>query len=355
VNTAICIAGIVLVVLVLRDIFDGILIPGRAHRRLRFIPLYFHATWAIWTAVGRRIHDDDQRERLLGVYGPLAMIGLLVLWAVGLMIGFAWIQAALTPDPAAHTFFEAMTATGSRMFTVGVGDWARSAPASKVLAVVVSGTGLGFFTMVITYMPVLYQLFSRRETHVIMLAERAGEPVSAVALIQNHARRHAMHHLDELLEDWEKWSAELLESHVSYPMLSYYRSPDNDQSWLSALAVVMDTCALRLSGSLPLDEFQAEATLAMSVKALDSIAEILKIKPLARYPDRLPRERFVALTGALHDLRLPLGEGDVWSRLSKLRDQYEPLLAAMSDYFVIRLPEWMPKAAIEAPLEAIRG
>jgi len=220
--------------------------------------------------------------------------------------------------------------------------------------VVVSATGLGFFTMVITYLPVLYQLFSRRETHVILIDERAGSPVSAIALIQNHARRNAMSRLDKLLQDWEQWSAELLESHVSYPMLSYYRSQHSDETWLTAMAVVMDTCALRLAGALPLDEFQAEATLSISVKALRSISDTLQVQPLARYHDRLPHERFLALTDRLRESRLPAGDGDVWSRLSKLRDRYEPMLAALGDYFIIPLPEWMPKAAIETPLEAVR-
>ena len=351
-NTAICIAGIWLVLLVLRDVFDGILIPGRTHRQLRTIPYYFHGTWAIWAAITRRIQNKQNRERLLSVYGPLSMVGLLVLWAIGLIVGFGLIQAALTPGPWPYVFFESIYSTGSRMFTAGTGEWAKYASASKVLVVVVSGVGLGFFTMVITYLPILYQMFSRRESHVIMLDERAGSPVTAASLIQNHARRNGMKRLDELIADWEKWGAELLESHVSYPMLSYYRSEHGDESWLGAVAVIMDTCALRLSGALDTDEFQAEATLSMCLRALRSICTVLRVKPLATYPDRLPRDRFFALNDKLRELQLPTGDGDVWSRLSKTRDTYEPVLAALGDYFLIDLPQWMPNAKIEAPLEA---
>jgi hypothetical protein len=351
-NAAACIAGILIVLLVLRDIFDGILVAGRVHRRLRFIPYYFHWSWGLWAAVGRRIRNDDSREKMLMIFGPLAMIGLLALWALGLMMGFALLQAGLTPGHWPRVFLESMYSTGARMFTAGVGDWAKDKPASKVLVVVVSATGLGFFTMVITYLPVLYQLFSRRETHVILLDERAGSPVTSMSLIQNHARRNAIDRLDELLEEWEKWSAELLESHVSYPMLSYYRSQHSDESWLAAMAVIMDTCALRLAGAVGIDEFQAESTLSMCVNALHSIAGILCIKPLATYPDRLTKDRFYALTDKLRDCRLPAGDGQTWSRLSRVRDTYEPLLAAMADYFIIPLPEWIPSAKIEAPLEA---
>jgi hypothetical protein len=353
-NAVVCIAGIVLVFLVLRDIFDGILVPGRVRRRLRFIPYYFHTTWWIWAAAARRIRDEDQREGLLSTFGPAAMIGLLVLWAMGLIVGFGLVQAALTPGQWPWVFLESMYSTGIRMFTVGIGDWAKDQPASKVLSVIVSGTGLGFFTMVITYLPVLYQLFARRETHVILLDERAGSPVTAASLIRNHVRWNAMDRLNELLAEWEKWSAELLESHVSYPMLSYYRSQHSDESWVAAMAVVMDTCALRLAGAGGIDEFQAEGTLAMCVNAMRAIGGILCIRPLATYPDRLPHDRFYALTDKLRDWELPAGDGQTWSRLSRVRDTYEPMLAAIADYFMIQLPDWMPKAKMEAPLEAVR-
>ena len=118
------------------------------------------------------------------------------------------------------------------------------------------------------------------------------------------------------------------------------------------MAVVMDTCALRIAGAVGIDEFQAETTLAMCLSALKAIADTLRIAPLDRYSDRLPRDRFPALRERLTDWRLPAGDGDVWSRLSRIRRGYEPLLAAMATYFLIDLPEWMPASMIETPLEA---
>jgi hypothetical protein len=223
-----------------------------------------------------------------------------------------------------------------------------------VLVIIEAGTGLGI-TMVITYLPVLYQLFSRRETHVILLDERAGSPVSVSSLICNHAGRNAMDRLNALLAAWEQWSAELLESHVSYPMLSYYRSQHSDHSWLAATAAVMDTCALRLAGAGGLDEFQAERTLMMSTSAVRNIAQVLHLAPLERYHDRLSPRTFEVLSGQLRRSGLPAGEGDVWGRLSKLRNGYEPLLAAMANYFVIQLPAWVPPADIEWPFDPVRS
>jgi hypothetical protein len=253
----------VLVVLIIRDVFNALMVPGRVRRPLRFVPVYFQWTWALWAAAGRRIKNEEGRERLLSVYGPLAMLCLLALWASGLLLGFALLQFGVTQGSEASDFLDYLYTSEARIFTLGAEEPVNSAPVSKALVIIEAGTGLGFITMVITYLPVLYQLFSRRETHVILLDERAGAPVSASSLIFNHARRNAMDRLDKLLAAWEQWSAELLESHVSYPMLSYYRSQRSDQSWLAAMTIVMDTCALRMAGAGGFDEFQAERTLAM--------------------------------------------------------------------------------------------
>jgi hypothetical protein len=286
------IAGLVLAVFILRDFFNALMVPGRMRRPLRFVPVYFQATWGLWAALGRRIRNEEDRERLLSVYGPFAMLCLLALWAVGLLVAFGLLQFGVAQRTGATSFLDYFYTSGLRIFTLSAEEAANSPPVSKTLVIIEAGTGLGFITMVITYLPVLYQLFSRRETHVILLDERAGAPVSASSLICNHASRNAMDRLNTLLIAWEQWSAELLESHVSYPMLSYYRSQHSDQSWLAAMAVVMDTCALRMAGAGGFDEFQSERTLAMCTSALRNINEILQIRPLERYKDRLSQVLF---------------------------------------------------------------
>jgi hypothetical protein len=138
-------------------------------------------------------------------------------------------------------------------------------------------------------------------------------------------------------------------------MLSYYRSQHSDQSWLAAMAVVMDTCALRMAGAGGFDEFQSERTLAMCISALRNINEILQVRPLERYKDRLSPSAFHTLTEQLRRSGLPEGEGDVWGRLSKVRNAYEPLLSAMADYLVIKLPAWVPTVGIEDLLSPARS
>jgi hypothetical protein len=347
--------GLVLALFILRDVFNALMVPGRMRRPLRFVPVYFKSTWGLWAAVGRRIKDEEDRERLLSVYGPFAMLCLLAIWAGGLLLAFGLLQFGVSKGSETARVLDYLYTSGVRIFTLATEESTNAAPVSKVLVIIEAGTGLGFITMVITYLPVLYQLFSRRETHVILLDERAGSPVSTSSLICNHARRNAMDRFDALLAAWEQWSAELLESHVSYPMLSYYRSQHSEHSWLAATAVVMDTCALRLAGAGGFDEFQAERTLTMSTSAVRNIAHVLQIAPLQQYNDRLSPGAFEVLTEQLRQSGLPTGEGDVWGRLSDVRTGYEPLLAAMANYFVIELPAWVPPKTIERSLNSVRS
>src|SRR5262249_53222577 len=134
--------------------------------------------------------------------------------------------------------------SGTTFFTLGLGDITPLSTAARVLTVAEGGTGFGFLGIVIGYLPVIYQAFSRREVNISLLDARAGSPPSAAELLRRHSQGHQLESLQQLLHDWERWSAELLESHLSYPVLAYFRSQHNNQSWLSALTTMLDTSAL---------------------------------------------------------------------------------------------------------------
>ena len=162
----------------------------------------------------------------------------------------------------------------------------------KALSVVEVGCGLGFWRPSLVSIALLYQLFARRETHVMLLDERAGSPPSAITLLQRHAHGQSIDEVDLLLREWEKWSAELLESHMSYPMLSYYRSQFVNQSWLAAIAAVMDTCALIMVGLTGVKTFQARMSFAVTRLALAELTDLLGIKQVALGAVRLPTSEF---------------------------------------------------------------
>jgi hypothetical protein len=129
------------------------------------------------------------------------------------------------------------------------------------------------------YLPVLYQSFSRREANISLLDARAGSPSSAAELLRRHIAAGNLDDVRPLLHEWERWSAELLESHLSYPVLCYYRSLHDNQSWLAALTTVLDTCALVMVGVDGTSEWQARLTFAMARHAVVDIAQIFRTAP----------------------------------------------------------------------------
>ena len=341
--TGFCLA-LFLLAFTAQDAFEVMLLPRRVLRQLRFVSVFYRVTWAGWSALAVRFRNDGRREHLLGVYGPLSMILLFGVWIAGLMIGFGillWAVesgAGVGPRP---TLGEQLYLSGATFFTLGYGDLVPHSGVARLLTILEAGTGLGFIAVVIGYLPVLYQLFSRREAAVIELDGRAGSPPTALGLLERHGGEDATGHLGTLLRDWEGWGSELLESHLSYPMLAYYRSQHNDQSWLAALAVIMDCCALILVGLDRIPPFQARMTFMMARQILVEMCSSFHVTP-SRYTggDRLDHLAFVRLEGDLGDVGLHWVTSEAEELLAALRATYEPLLDGLSAYLLLPLPGW---------------
>ncbi len=289
-NWIAALAGIVLLAAFASDAFEVMLLPRRVRRQLRPVRLFFNASWYLWSKVAIRIKRGKQRDAFLSTYGPLSMVLLLSIWALGFIFSFALVQWALQGSQGG-TFLATLYFSGATFFTVGYGDVLPLGHLSKGLAVLEAGSGLAFIAVTIGYLPVLYQLFSRREARIIQLDARAGSPPSAAAMLCRHSESEAINDLLALLKDWEQWCAELVESHLSYPMLSYYRSQHDNQSWLAGLATVVDSCALILTGLSGVRTFQASMTFAMG------LAGRCRALPCFSIADRRCRTRAVAASG----------------------------------------------------------
>jgi voltage-gated potassium channel Kch len=337
-------ASVVLLVAVLQDAFEVMLLPRRVQRRWRFMRFFFAATWSGWTRLARLIRADARRERFLGVYGALSMILLFAVWAGGLISGFGVLEWSLQANPPASPLVEQVYMSGVTFFTLGYGDVVPRSTAARAVAVFEAGTGIGFIAIVIGYLPVLYQLFARREAHVIQLDARAGTPPTAAEMLCRHAAGGGLGKLDELLREWEVWGSELLESHLSYPMLVYYRSQHDNQSWLAALAAVMDACALILVGAGGLPPLQARMTFAMARQVVVEVARSFAVAP-SRYDggDRLPPAAYRRMEAAFAEAGLDWpGGAETRETLAALRATYEPLLDGLSKALLLPLPGWVP-------------
>ncbi|HEY0207011.1 MAG TPA: ion channel [Acetobacteraceae bacterium] len=339
--------ALVLLAVTLQDAFEVMLLPRRITRRFRFMRVYFRACWAAWGALARHIKDPSRQEHMLSLFGPLSMLLLFALWAGTLISGFGLLEWALQGSNGSPLLEQAYM-SGVTFFTLGYGDVVPHTGAARLMAVLEAGTGIGFIAVVIGYLPVLYQLFSRREAHVIQLDARAGSPPTSVAMLCRHAEGGGLDKVDELLREWEIWGSELLESHLSYPMLAYYRSQHDNQSWLAALAVMMDTCALILVGMEAMPPFQARMTFSMTRQVLVEMAGSFLIEPSRRDgSDRLPLEVWHRMVAEFAEAGLAWTDNPgARDTLTALRATYEPLLDGLSHRLLLPLPGWMPEGGV---------
>jgi len=340
------IVGILCIFAVLLDAFQTIILPRRASGRFRLTRLFFIATWKPWVFVTNRFHDPRKRESSFSYYGPMSLIFLLVMWASVMVVGFALIFHALgSPfNDASQSpgFLSDLYVSGTTIFTLGLGDILPRTGAARVLVILESGTGLGFLAVVMGYFPVLYSAFSRREVSISLLDARAGSPPTAAELLRRHSYEGGQSALSLLLVEWERWSAELLESHISYPLLCYFRSQHNNQSWISALTAVLDTSALLIAGVQGHEARQAQLTFAMARHALVDLAQIFSLAPVPPNPDRLTPERYEKLYNLLCQSGVSVcRDGHSIDRLREMRALYEGYAQALSDYLCMPLPPWI--------------
>ena len=345
-STIAFIAGIVCLLAVLVDAFKTIILPRRATGRFRITRIFYIVTWHPWVWMTCLLKDTRQREAVFSYYGPLSLIFLLMVWASGMVLGFALLYYGLgNPfhDPMRWTGIRSdIYVSGTTFFTLGLGDVTPSDAWARALVILEAGTGFGFLAVVMGYFPVLYSAFSRREVSISLLDARAGSPPTAAELLRRHASEGAEKALALLLVEWERWSAELLESHISYPLLCYFRSQHTHQSWISALTAILDTSALLVAGVRGHEARQAQLTFAMARHAVVDLAQIFSLPPVRGGADRLPPERYEQLYALLCQAGVSVCRDQAsYERLRDLRGLYEGYAEALADYLRMPLPPWI--------------
>jgi ion channel len=333
--------GILLVGGVLRDAFETIILPRRVSG-VRFSKIFYRLSWKPWRAVARRMPLGDRRETFLSIYGPLSLLVLLVLWGVLLISGFSVLLWAANFDGNLSTLTH-IYVSGTTFTTLGIGDFVPRTDLARIVTVIEAGTGFGFLAVVISYLPILYQSFSKRETAISMLDEWAGSPPCAGDLFRRAVQADAIDDLRPLINRWEEWAAELLESHLSYQVLSYFRSQHENQSWLASLTAMMDLASAWLAAKAEGRTWASRRLYAIGRHALGDLSQVLQATPSFDAPDRLSEAEVNAIYADL--VRADVGVVDFATfreRLFKLRKGYEPYAYALSKELLMELPPWLP-------------
>lgn len=340
------IAGIVIILSVLLDAFETIVLPRKVQRAFRLTSWFYRHTWVPWVKLSRLIRVHSWRENFLGYFGPFSLILLLVFWAIGLIFGFALLQfglgehVRLGSEPI--TFGVLLYHSGETFFTLGYGDITPTSGLARTLAVMEAGMGFAFLGVVVGYLPVVYSSFSNRETEISLLDSRAGSPPSAGELLARLGCCPDPVVLDNIFRDWERWSADLLSSHISYPVLCFFRSQHSNQSWLAALTTMLDVTSLVLAGIDGIAKEQAKLTFAMARHAAVDLAQVVNAQYDPHAPDRLPPDELDKLRNSLAAAGMRLRKDEeADAKMLKMRSLYEPYCDALARRLLLSIPAWM--------------
>ena len=345
-----CVAvGVLLIVLVLWEVFETIVLPRRVTRQFRLTRVFYRSTWKIWTAIASLRRQNKKRDMLLSFYGPLSLLMLLGFWAVTMVFAFALIHygdgARFAGSLGPSRFGDALYLSGETLFTLGLGDILPASPLSRFITVLEAGIGFGLLALVMGYLPVLYQSFSRRESSISLLDSRAGTPPTACEMLRRHSGPDEFEVLAETLREWEHWAADVMESHLSYPVLAYFRSQHDNQSWISALTAILDVCALSMVGLKGMCQYQARMTFAIARHAMVDLSQVFGAPPEKDgSQDRLPAPLLAEIREHLRESGLILTDGaEADAELKRIRGLYEPYAFSLARYLRLELPPWMKR------------
>src|ERR1700691_862656 len=346
--------GIVIICVVLLDAFETVVLPRRVTRHFRLTAWFYRRTWIPCKNIAAHIRTPARQQSFLGYFGPLSLILLLEFWAASLILGFALLQYGIGGDEQlSHepiTFGRIIYHSGQTFFTLGYGDILPTSSLARALSVLEAGMGFAFLGVVIGYLPVVYSSFSRREIQISMLDARAGSPPTATELLvrlagstENPAVDQIV--LDEVLRDWERWAGELLESGISYPVLSFFRSQHSNQSWLGALMTMLDVTSLVITGIDGIHPGQARLTFAMARHAAVDLAQVVNARYDPTAPDRLRDADYNVLRETLAGAGLKLrSTEEARQKLNRLRSMYELYLNSAAKNRRVSRPPWQHPA-----------
>jgi hypothetical protein len=325
------IAGVLLIALMLSEFFVTFLLPRRVRRDPRIARTFNRLLWRPWRALARQL-SPPAADTLLGFFGPLALLVNLIVWSLGLLIGYGLLEYAVVGRPFWPRF---LISSGVFLSAEGVSG----STAVHIIELLEAATGLGVLFIVIGYMPSVYSSFSRRETAVSQLATRAGSPPAAATVLHRAAGRERWRDLERDLQAWEEWAAELMETHLSYPLLMWYRSQHVNQNWLAALTAMVDVSAFVKATVADDDVEAADLTFRIGRHALAGLALQLHLEPVP--VDRLSDADFEDLFAVVERSAVANVDRDTARRrLDRLRREYEPNAQALSDFLVLDLPPW---------------
>jgi len=330
--------GLVLVVMTFFSVVATIVLPKGVRSPIAYA--VWRATHQVFMAAADRIRGYEAKDRLLGLLGPVALLALLATWLLLAVLGYALLLLPLTGDSVLTAFRLA----GSSLFTLGIASSPRVG--ATVVTFFAAANGLVVVALEIGYLPTIYGSYNRRETLVNMLESRAGEPAWGAELLAREQLIGGLDALGSFYNDWERWAADLTESHVNYPWLLSFRSPYPLRSWVVSLLAVMDAAALQLALAPSTAPSAARHCLRTSFLGLRALAGVFGFRaPTDPRPDdgiTLTYEEFGDAVDRLEAVGFPVERPreQAWLHFRGWRVNYEAAAYFLADQVVAVPAPW---------------
>jgi ABC-type multidrug transport system fused ATPase/permease subunit len=333
--------GLFLIGYVAWDVFNTVALPRPTPSVYRIARNLTRWSWRAWRWQANRM-SGQRRERWLGGFAPLLVLVLLVAWVLLLIVGFALIDLAYGADfaPAIDSFGTAFYAAGTGLMTIGFGDIVPTSMLTRLIVIASAGLGLGTVALVITYLFSLYGSFQRREVLVTTLDARAGAPPSGVALLETCQRAELLDELPELFAAWERWAAEVLDSHVAYPVLGYFRSSHDNESWIASLGAMLDAAVLLLTTVEGQPRGRAEMLIAIGVHLVEDVSNFFGFANDGRVG--VERAEYDAARERLEAAGFPLESAEIgWILFAQIRARYASRLNELAGFWMTPPALWI--------------
>jgi hypothetical protein len=329
--------GGIIVVLTLVDIFQSVVVPRPTRESLRLAPFLLDGMWHLWKWIALRFPSAKHRAAFLGIYAPLTVVILLLVWGMTLIFGYGLLFLALQSElqPRLNDLGTALYFAGTSLLTLGFGDIVATGGITRVLALCAGASGLAIASSVISMFFSLYSSLGHREVLVTMLRNRAGSPPSGVTLLETYARLKMLEELPGFLTAWEEWSTEVLIGSLSYPVLPYFRSVRPYESWVSALGALLDAATLIISCIEDGPAGPANLFYQSGCQLVNDLKDHFKISP-AQAQTEIPRGSFEAAYTRLKSAGFCLADPEpALASFIELRSAYAEALHSLMKYWVV--------------------
>ncbi len=337
--------GVLLIASSLNDVFQSVIVPRAVGRRYRPSFYLSRLLWRIWPRLVRRFHpnDEDRREDLLAIYAPLYLVASLSLWALLLLFGYGMIFWALRGQvrPPLGSFVDALYFSGTSFFTIGFGDFVGDTGWTRLLSLAAGASGFGVISTTTAYLFAIFGAFQAREQFVVTIGARAGSPPSGVGLLTVAAHAGTLDGLPIVMRDAQPWCATVMETHLAYPILAYFRSSHDYESWVGTLGTLLDAATLMMT-TIECNPGEARILYNIGRHAAHDLANYFRLASNDPHDPQITRVQYEEARTRLMHAGLALHDADrAWEAFSRLRGAYASHLNALALFFDIPRLQWV--------------